>query len=295
MAKWLSMASAFESATDLVHHTHQVLSGEVTLHVQSLQRRGEAAGDILLLSEAEAPSSRWPSGLLIGLARRVGRCIWFDTRDVGASTWTEEPYSLNDLVADARAVIDALALGAVDVLGRSMGGEIAMRLALEHPQSVRSLLLFSTTPGRREELGLPAEWLIEKMSNRLLSGAPVEAGDRARWLVDQWEWFSGPVFPFDREAALVRAHDEISAGWRGPNGHGAAVMEADDIVDDLRTLRVPTSIVHGTADPVLPLEHCRALHLLIENSTLTLIEGLGHELPDTFVDQLVELASRMAE
>lgn len=282
------MTSRFEQAPEFTHRTHSVASGPVTLHVESLAAVG-LKRTALLLSEAEAPSSRWPADLLVGIARTVGRCVWFDTRDVGASTWLDDPYSLTDLVADAASVIETLDLGAVDVLGRSMGGEIAMRLALEHPERVRSLTLLSTTPGRREELGLPEQWLIERMSDRLFAGPPMDDEGRVNWLVEQWEWFNGPVFRFDRQRALAAAQVEVCNGWRGPNGHGLAVMEADDIVEELRELRIPTSIIHGTTDPVLPVDHARALNMLIENSTLTLVEGLGHELPDEFVDQLLQV------
>ena len=282
------MTPRFEHAPELKHLTHLVTSGEVTLHVESLEVDGPQR-TVLLLSEAEAPSSRWPTELLTSIARAVGRCVWFDTRDIGASTWLDDPYSMGDLVADAVSVIEALDLGAVDLLGRSMGGEIAMRVAIQHPERVRSLTLLSTTPGRREELGLPEEWLIEKMSERLFGGPPVDEEGRVRWLAEQWEWFNGPVFSFDPALAREVARAELAQGWRGPNGHGAAVMEADDIVEALRKVSVPTSIIHGTADPVLPIEHARSLHMLIEKSTLTLIEGLGHELPEAFVDQLLGL------
>lgn len=282
------MGSRFEHARELTHFTRSVVSGSVTLHVESLEADA-AEHTIVLLSEAEAPSSRWPTDFVVGITRSFGRCVWFDTRDIGASTWLDDPYSMRDLVADVEAVIDELDLGVVDLLGRSMGGEVAMRLALSRPELVNSLILLSTTPGRREELGLPEQWLIEKMSDRLLAGAPSSDEDRANWIVDQLEWFNGPVFAFDRAAALVHARAEVRSGWRGPNGHGLAVMEAEDVVERIRGLRVPTSIIHGTADPVLPVDHARALHALIEDSTLTLVEGLGHELPEAFIEQLIQL------
>jgi len=168
-----------------------------------------------------------------------------------------------------------------------MGGEIALRMCWIDPTAVRSLVRWSTTPGRREELGLPEGWLLEKMSERLLGPLPVEAESQIRWIVDQWEWFNGPVFDFDREEAMAAARAEVAAGWRGPNGHGLAVMETEDIVEPLRSLTMSTTIIHGTADPVLPLDHARALNMLISDSRLTLIEGLGHELPGGLVDQLL--------
>lgn len=289
------MTPKFEKSPDLVHTVRSVDAAGAALHVESLEDPSIPVDEqrtILLLSEAEAPSSRWSAALLTGLARIYGRCAWFDTRDVGGSTWVAEPFGMTDLVDDVVAVIDALEASAVDLFGRSMGGEVAMRVAIARPDLVRSLVLLSSTPGRREELGFPQGWLIDKMSERLLGSPPADAEAQAVWLVEQWEWFNGPVFDFDRDLALAMAREEVAAGWRGSNGHGVAVMEADDIVDELRQLSVPTTILHGTADPVLPVDHARALHALIEGSQLSLIEGLGHELPDGFVAKLLELVAQ---
>ena len=283
------MTTRFENFSDLIHNTHAVQSGDVTLHVETLEVLDSPTDSraALMLSEAEAPSSRWSNELLIGMTRAAGRCVWFDTRDVGASTWCEDPYEMADLVADAQAVAAAVGITSVDVFGRGMGGEIGLRLALTNPDLVRSLIVMSTTPGRREEFGLPDDWLIDKMGARLLGEPPANVQDQARWIVDQLEWFNGPVFNFDRDLAMASARLEVAERWRGPNGHGHAVMEASDIVDALKTLDTPTTLIHGTADPVLPLEHARALNTAIGNSTLKLVEGLGHELPDAFVEQLL--------
>ncbi len=283
--------SRFPDSLDIDHRTLRVANGGVDLHAEVLTN--PAARDpqrsVLLLSEAEAPSSRWPDQLLLGLAEQVGQVCWFDTRDVGASSWVDEPYALTDLAEDAFAVLEAIGAGPVDLIGRSMGGEVALRMALTSSARLRSLMLLSSTPGRRDELGLPEQWLIERMSERLFKGEPNDDESRARWIVDQLEWFNGPVFAFDRQLELERAREEVGRGWRGSNGHGIAVMEADDVVDELRSLDLATTVLHGTADPVLPVEHGRALNLLIEGSALVLIEGLGHELPRGFVPSLLDV------
>ena len=136
---------------------------------------------------------------------------------------------------------------------------------------------------------MPEDWLIDKMTERLFNDPPPDGPGRANWLVEQQEWFSGPVFGFDRQAALVAAASEVAQCWRGPNGHGAAVVDAPDIVDYLHHIEVPALVVHGTADPVYPVPHAQALAERLPRSQLVLIEGLGHELPGGFVDQLLDL------
>lgn len=275
------------------HLTTVVPNGEIELHVEALLPDASVANvteaPIVLLSEAEAPSSRWPKMLLRGLAQLAGGVIWFDTRDCGRSSHVEFEYAMEDLMVDVLLVLDAFDCASAHVLGRSMGGQIAQQLGLAMPDRVESLTLLSTTPGRREDLGMPAEWLIDKMTERLFADPPLDVSGRADWLVDQQQWFSGPVFGFDRPSALVAANDEASACWRGPNGHGAAVVEAPDIFDYLEHIEAPALIIHGTADPVYPVPHAQALAERLPNAQLELIEGLGHELPDAFVSHLLEL------
>jgi len=87
-----------------------VASGDVQLFVEVHVGDGVSGVPVLLLSEAEAPSSRWPEALIDGLVRLGHPVIRFDTRDVGRSTWLDEPYDLAALVADALAVLDHFAV-----------------------------------------------------------------------------------------------------------------------------------------------------------------------------------------
>ena len=275
---------------ELRHTKKRVVLGDIALYAEAyLPVQASKAAPVLLLSAAEEPSIRWSETLRRGLALRTGGTIWFDTRDCGRSSWVDEPYQLDDLAGDAVAVLDAFGVERAHVLGRSMGGEVAQRLGLSHGDRVESLMLLSTTPGHGADLASPAQWLIEKMSERLFADVPVDSDERAEWLVDQQEWFAGPVFGFDREAALEVARQEVDSFWRGPNLHGHAVVEAADLRPQLATLSVPTMIIHGTADPVYPVEHAQALADLIPGARLILIEGLGHLLPEGFVPDLLDL------
>lgn len=265
------------------------MSNDVQIHSAALLNEAINAPPVLFLSEAEEPSSRWSGELLHALAERTGGSIWFDTRDIGQSSWVDEPYELADLIVDALHVLDAYEVQSAHIIGRGMGGQVAQQLTLAVPERVSSLTLLSTTPGRREEFGDPAEWLVDKMSERLFAGPPTDADEVAAWITDQLEWFNGPVFGFDREAMLDQVHDEITDGWRGPNGHGVVVVEAPDVVDYLTNITTPSLIVHGTNDPVYPVPHAQGLADRLPNSQLVLVEGLGHELPGQFVPQFVQL------
>jgi len=271
------------------HLLRRVRNGDVELHAESLLQADSGRAPVILLSDAEAPSTRWPTELRRGLAAESGGVIWFDTRDCGRSSWLDEPYEMPDLVSDVLAVLQAFDVAEAHVFGRGMGGVIAQHLALVAPAEVRSLTLFSTSPGRREIFGLPEDWLVEKMSERLFADPPVDPVDQVEWIAQQQEWFAGPVFGFDRDRALQAAAQEVATGFRGPNHHGHALVEAADIVDDLNRVRAPTLVVHGTADPVYPVAHGQGLAERVPNAELVLIEGLGHELPRPFIPQLLDL------
>lgn len=274
---------------ELRHTERRVLNGDVALHTEALLNDASNSPPVIFLSEAEEPSSRWSGELLNALAERTGGSIWFDTRDIGRSSWVDEPYGLEDLVVDVLSVLDEYEVPSAHLLGRGMGGQIAQQLALSMPERVSSMTLISTTPGRREEFGMPEEWLVDKMTERLFNGAPDDPSELGEWVVQQLEWLNGPVFPFDREAALTRAQAEIADGWRGPNGHGTAVVDARDVADYLSSITLPVLVVHGTSDPVYPVAHAQGLSDRLAHSQLVLIEGMGHELPASFLSQLVSL------
>lgn len=259
-----------------------------------LRASASPAGDVvLLLSEAEAPSTRWPEAFVEGLAALGCAVIRFDTRDIGRSSWLDDPYLINDLVSDARFVLDHFDVGSAHIFGRSMGGIIAQHLAMDSPERVASLSLLSTTPGRRDDLGLPEPWLVDLMTERLFGDRPESLVERVSWVIDQLEWFSGPLFEFDRTSAARAVFAEVSEMWRGQNGHGHAVVEAEDRFDELPQIMAHSMVVHGTADPVYPVAHGQALAEQLEHASLHLIEGLGHELPERFVPQLIDLFAHL--
>ena len=253
-----------------------------------------AADPVLLLSEAEAPSSRWPDELVSRLVATVGPVLRFDTRDAGRSDRVDAAFALDDLAVDARALLHGFGADRAHVVGRSMGGMVAQLLALDHPSVVRSLTLVSTTGGHDDALPEPAEWLVEKMAARHLGLPPVDDAGRVEWIVEQWEWFAGARVPFDRAAATVRATVELP-WWQPTSGHGLAVVEAEPRWDRLGGIVAPTIVVHGTADPVHPPEHALRLVESIPGAQLELIEGLGHELPDELSAQVAGLIARVAQ
>ncbi len=252
---------------------------------------------VLLVSPADAPAFRWTPPFVGGLIELGARVIRFDHRDVGASTMVPDtdPYTLDDLAADAAAVLEATgAHRPAHIVGRSMGGMVGQLLALNHSDLVASLTMVGTTPAMGDDsLSGPSDELVDKIAWRLFDGPPTGRAERVAWLVDGYRNFAGPRFPFESRVQRAMALREVDECWRPETGHGVAVGASPGRLDRLEGIDAPTVIVHGTADPVFGVDHAVALADGIPGAELRLIEGLGHELPDAFAPTLIDEIRRL--
>jgi pimeloyl-ACP methyl ester carboxylesterase len=237
---------------------------------------------ILLVMGVGASMLWWEEGFCRMLADGGRFVIRYDHRDTGRSV-TYEPgrpgYTGSDLVADAAGVLDAYEIPAAHVVGVSAGGAFAQLLALDHPDRVLSLALVSTTralPGG-PELPPPTEEF-----GRFVSTAEADWSDTdsvIRYLVGYQRVLAGGRRPFDEAAVddLVRRDVERARDF-------AAVQNHDTIPDDgrrrepLSSIGAPTLVVHGTVDPMFPIDHGAALADEIPGARLLPLEGGGHGL-----------------
>jgi pimeloyl-ACP methyl ester carboxylesterase len=244
----------------------------------------EAFGDprdppILLIMGIGASMLWWEKGFCRMLADGGRFLIRYDHRDTGRSI-TYEPgrpgYTGDDLVADATGVLDAYEIPAVHLVGVSAGGAFAQLLALDHPDRVLSLVLISTSPalpvGR--ELPPPTEEF-----GRFVSTSTVDWSDPDS-VVDYQVDYSrvlGGTRPFDEEALrdLVRRDIERARDFASLQNHDA-IPDGDRRHQPLSSIAAPTLVIHGTADPMFPVEHGEALAEEIPGARLLALEGAGH-------------------
>ena len=255
----------------------------------------EAFGDddaepVLLISGADAHCTRWTPALVNPLVAAGFRVVRFDNRDSGLSTKVPSSvgYTLDDLAADSLTVMDRLSIDSAHVIGRSMGGMVGQVLALASPERVRSLVLLCSSPGLGDErLPSAADWLLDKMAERLFAPPPADKAERVAWVVELDRLFTGHRYPFDDEASRSVAELEVERCWYPESGHGPAVGASPSRLDSLGKINVPTLVVHGTADPVFPVEHALALADGVPGAYLWLVDGLGHEVPDACLPDLL--------
>jgi pimeloyl-ACP methyl ester carboxylesterase len=244
---------------------------------------------VVLISGADSPGSRWDLELVRLLVHEQLRVVRFDNRDCGLSTKIDpdELYTLDDMARDVVGMMDALEIDRAHVVGRSMGGMIAQLLALDHRDRVRSLGLLITSPGLGDErLPGPADEFVEKLAARHLAPPPRTREERVEYLVELFRLFAGTAVPFDEAGMRAACAAEVDRSWYPESGHGHAAWSTASRVDRLGEIAVPALIMHGTVDPVVPVEHAFCMAAAIPDNATWIIDDLGHETPTPLSPEL---------
>lgn len=211
------------------------------------------------------------------------RVVFFDNRGAGESTALLRPFGIGDLADDAAAVLEAAGAGPACVFGISMGGMVAIELALRHPERVRALALGATFAGWRTSRKATAPVMGSLVAGGFLSRLGAH-GIIARALVS-------PALSRDdleRFGAWVE-----SAGRVSPRvlSQQVAAVTAWDATERLGEIRVPTLVLTGDADVLVPVENSRRIAEAIPGSRLVLLPGAGHLFPlERFEETERELA-----
>jgi pimeloyl-ACP methyl ester carboxylesterase len=238
------------------------------------------APPVLLIMGIGASMLWWEEGFCRLLADGGRFVIRYDHRDTGRSV-TYDPgrpgYTGTDLVADAVGVLDGYEIPAAHVVGVSAGGAFAQLLALDFADRVLSLVLISTSPATPGERALPS---AAEPYRRFLTTAEVDWSDRGSvitYLVGYARVLAGGERPFDEAAAreLVRRDVERARNIASSENHGL-IAQGDASSEPLSAIVVPTLVIHGTADPMFPLEHGEALAEEIPAAKVLQLEGAGH-------------------
>ena len=280
--------------------------GNVELCYQTFGDPGDPA--MLMIMGLGTQMIGWHEDLCAQLAGRGFFVIRYDNRDVGRSTRFDDTpppgvrellrrrprnpaYDLGDMAADAAGLLDCLEIEAAHVVGASMGGMIAQLLAARHPHRVLSLTSIMSSTGSRWA-GQPAlrayPYLVRS------PGADRDAVvERA---VSLFRLVGSQGFPFDEQGMRERAGLSYDRGFN-PAGTGrqlAAVLATGLRTGDLKRIKAPTLVIHGTVDRLVAPSGGRATARHIPGARLEMIEGMGHDLPrgawPRIVDLLVEHA-----
>lgn len=253
---------------------------------------GNPADPPILLIMGIGGSMLWWDERLCRMLADGGRfVIRYDHRDTGRSV-TYEPghpgYNGGDLVADAVGVLDAYGLAAAHIVGVSAGGAFAQLLAVDFADRVLSLVLISTSPVTPADRGLPSP---TEEFGRFVATADVDWSDPESvidYLVGYARVLNGDRRSFDEAASreFVRRDVERARNVAALQNHDA-IADDDRSREPLSSVKVPTLVIHGTADPMFPLRHGEVLAAEIPGATLVLLDGAGHGVDEADWETIV--------
>ncbi|RWD22574.1 MAG: alpha/beta hydrolase [Mesorhizobium sp.] len=252
---------------------------------------------VLLIMGAMASMQWWPEAFCRKLAGEGLFVIRYDNRDTGHSSKYapgEPPYTFDDMADDAIRVLDDHEVVRAHVVGMSMGGMIAQLVALKHPSRLTALTVISTSPVGIDTSHLPG--MSESYKEHAAAGEKVDWSDREQvidFIVSEARVIASTAHPFDekRTRAFVERDYDRSGGLLSATNH-FLLKSGGDWKDRLRAMRIALLVIHGTTDPIFPVEHGAALAEAVAGAKLVRIEGGGHELhPDDWAVMIAAIAA----
>jgi pimeloyl-ACP methyl ester carboxylesterase len=269
---------------------------------------------VLLIMGIAAQLTAWPPELVDALVARGYRVIVYDHRDTGLSTKLDTagapdwpgivaakvqgkpapvPYTLDDMARDAVGLLDALGVKAAHIVGASMGGYIAHLIAADHPERALSLTsVMSDT--MNPALPQPSPEILKAFPTVERHGDPKGYADD---MVRFWTAVGSPDYPTDEALIRQRALRDFERSYY-PAGfvrQVAALQASGDQRPKLRTIKAPTVVVHGAADPIVSVEGGKDTAASIPGAELRVIPGMGHDLPLPLVGQVTDAITAAAK
>jgi pimeloyl-ACP methyl ester carboxylesterase len=247
---------------------------------------GEERPAVFMIMGLGASHIAWGDSMVRGVEAGGFRVILLDNRDTGGSTrfdswgqptlwWqfiknrlgfeVDAPYTLNDMASDTVGLMDRLGIDDAHVVGASMGGMIAQLVAANHPQRTRSLVSIMSSTGA-PHLPPPSE----EASNSLQNVAAGGGGDAERAASIQERGF----YPESMPRQMM------------------AIFKTGDRSQAVASITRPTLVLHGAEDALLPPEHGRHTAELVPDANLVIFEGMGHNLPDEVIPELLATMNR---
>ena len=284
-----------------------ILANDMSLEYEDRSERGDPV--VVLIMGLGQQMIAWPETLIEALVAGGFRVVRFDNRDVGRSTWLKGkrtvspavwitarrfglrlpvPYTLGDMADDALGLMDALSIADAHVAGVSMGGMIAQLVAVKAPKRVLSLSSIMSSSGAR---GLPgADPAIQE---RLLSRPP-KGSTRAQLLEHTAETLRMIASPESAGDASEFLRFTQVAADRGYNPAGfirqfLAILADGSRVRRLEKLTVPTLVIHGAADKLVPLPCGIDTAKRIPGARLEIIDEMAHDLPPSQIPRIASL------
>lgn len=290
----------------------QIQSNGLTLEVETFGKPSDPA--MLLIMGLGCQLVVWPDALCESLAAAGYYVVRFDNRDIGLSEKIKgsgdpqflknvlrsrmglkvrAPYTLKEMALDTLGLMDALGIARAHIVGLSMGGMIAQLLALDHAERLLSLTSIMSSSGnsRLPQASAKVQLRLIKRPKSREREALIEHG------AETWRVLASPkaVPPEAERRALATRTVDRSSYPRGYIHQLLAIMASGSRHRRLSEIKVPTLIVHGAEDPLIPVPAAYELQKLIPGAKLEVLESMGHDLPTSLLPRIAALLTQHAQ
>ncbi|QCX01768.1 alpha/beta hydrolase [Aggregatimonas sangjinii] len=257
-------------------------------------------GSVLLIMGHGNDALSWPPDFISGFTDQGYEVIRFDHRGTGLSTSTEKwkkknAYTLTDMSEDVIAILNTIGLKKAHIVGVSMGGMIAQLVAINHPEKIETLSLIMTTGDALGEEPEPmSEELLPKMISAVLKHG-VFGGKKGKiklQLVQRKLLMGDATGDIDvQEMAETSLYNQVKRdGYHfiTARHHQQAILLSSSRYAPLQKIQLPTLVIHGELDPVIPISHGKKLAETIPNTSHFWVANMGHDLPEAAIPEICE-------
>ena len=259
---------------------------------------------ILLIMGLDAQSIMFTDDFINPLVKAGYYVIRFDNRDIGLSTWMNDkwhrktPYTLEDMAKDSVELLDYLHIAKASVIGVSMGGMIAQRITISYPDRVDCLVSIMSSGFMLDPRavpfykGRPFYYVLPFLfKNFYFKSRFTEPPVNVENYISTYKRLRGNKYPFNH-SHLHTLFTEGIENRKGQNPRAryqqvCGIFASGSRLNELPQIKVPTLIIHGTADPLIPPIHAKLYAPMIPGSQLLWIEGMGHELPKPVLEEVM--------
>ena len=273
---------------------------DISIWYETLSQVDTPKATVLLIMGHSTSALAWPDHLYQPLLDNGYQVVRYDNRGVGESAWIKNwtknnPYTLEDMAKDGIAVLDHLGIKKAHIAGVSMGGMIAQRMAISHPTRVQSLtsIMSSGFYDDPELGGVPRKFITGFLGLSLKYGLLPSKYKNIKMMMAIHPLLKGNGdYTPHWESVIQRVVYEMEKrkGYNAKVGdqHTAAIQTSGSRYEELGNINVPTLVIHGTDDPLIPFRHAEKYVPMIPNAKPLWLEGMGHDLPEKYTGDMAK-------
>jgi len=267
---------------------------------ESIKTEEAVKGSVILIMGNGNDALTWPPSFISHLTQARYQVIRYDHRGTGLSTSKEKwkkkkAYSLNDMSVDVIAILNKLKIEKAHVVGISMGGMIAQIVAIENPERTASLTsIMSSADVMDSDLPPMSNEIVSKMVGAIFKHGFFggKKGQIKRQIIQKRILMGNATGDIDTktmaETSLYNLKKRNGYKLMSARHHYEAILISKSRYESLRQLQIPTLVIHGEEDPVMPISHGKKMVRMIPKADSLWIKNMGHDLPEAAIPKITD-------